>query len=118
MSLYLAGRGRRKRRIRKKISGTAARPRMSVFRSLKHISVQIIDDATGQTVASASTCEKDFHGKKGTGNCEAAKTIGGIIAERAKLKGVEQVVFDRNGCLYHGRVKALADAARQKGLKF
>jgi large subunit ribosomal protein L18 len=91
---------------------------MSVFRSLKHIAVQLIDDETGATLAAASTCEPAFRGKKGTGNSASAKTVGEIIAERAKEKGIESVVFDRNGCIYHGRVKALADAARQKGLKF
>ncbi len=118
MAQEFSGRHRRKRRIRKKISGTSVRPRMSVFRSLKHIGVQIIDDSTGATLASASTCEKSLKKERGNGNCEAAKVIGQTIAERAKQKGIEQVVFDRNGCLYHGRVKALAEAARQKGLRF
>ncbi len=110
---------RRKRRIRKKISGTPERPRMSVFRSLNHISVQLTDDLSGKTLVAASTYEKPFQesGKKG-GNCDGAKTVGEWIAERAKQNGIDQVVFDRNGCLYHGRVKALAEAARQKGLKF
>ena len=117
MATKLTGRERRKQRIRKKIEGTTERPRMSVFRSIKHIGVQIIDDTTGSTLVSASTCEKDFRGKK-NGNCEAAKAIGALVAERAKAKGVEKVVFDRNGSLYHGRVKALAEAARQKGLVF
>lgn len=118
MAEKLTGRERRKRRIRKKIAGDAAKPRMSVFRSLKHISVQIVDDSKSQTIASASSCEGAFKGKKRLGNVETAKAIGEMIAERAKQKGIERVVFDRNGCLYHGRVKALADAARQKGLKF
>lgn len=117
MATNMTGRERRKQRIRKKIEGTPERPRMSVFRSLKHIGAQIIDDTTGATLAAASTCEKDFRGKK-NGNCEAAKAVGALIAERAKAKGIAKVVFDRNGSLYHGRVKALADAARQKGLVF
>lgn len=117
MAMNLTGRERRKRRIRKKISGTAERPRMSVHRSLKHIGVQLIDDVSGVTLVAASTCEKGFRGKK-NGNCESAKAVGALIAERAKTKGIARVVFDRNGCLYHGRVKALADAARQKGLVF
>lgn len=117
MPMLLTGRERRKRRIRRKISGTAKRPRMSVFRSLKHIGAQLIDDVNGVTLVAASTCEKDFRGKK-NGNCDAARAIGAIIAERAKAKCIECVVFDRNGSLYHGRVKALAEAARQKGLVF
>lgn len=118
MSNYIVGKQLRKQRIRKKISGTPERPRMSVSRTLNHIGVQVIDDIKGITLASASTNEKSFKGKKGNGNIEAAKAIGALIAERAKAKGIEQVVFDRNGCIYHGRVKALADAARQKGLRF
>ena len=118
MAMKLTGRERRKRRIRKKITGTAQRPRMSVFRSLRNIGVQIIDDASGRTLAAASTCEKSFSDRKAAGNIEGAKRIGSMIAERAKSAGIESVVFDRNGCIYHGRVKALADAAREKGLKF
>lgn len=118
MGMLIAGRERRKRRIRKKISGTEARPRMSVFRSAKHISVQLIDDDTGKTLVVASTYEDPFRGKKFTGNSEGAKAIGEAIAERAKGRGIESIVFDRNGYRYHGRIKALADAARQKGLKF
>lgn len=117
MAMTRTGRERRKRRIRKKISGTAERPRMSVFRSLKHISVQLVDDGTNATLAAASTYEDVFRGKQ-NGNCAAAKAVGELIAERAKSRGIAKVVFDRNGCLYHGRVKALADAARQKGLIF
>lgn len=117
MPRILTGRERRKRRIRKKISGTSERPRMSVFRSLKHISVQIVDDTTGSTLAKASTYEKGFRGRK-NGNRDAAKAVGEIIAERAASLKITRVVFDRNGCLYHGRVKALAEAARQKGLTF
>ena len=118
MSMQLSGRARRKRRIRKKITGTTGRPRMSVFRSLRNIGVQIVDDSIGKTIAAASTLEKDFRGKPNRGNRAHAKLIGEAIAERAKAKGVEKVVFDRNGCIYHGCVKELADAARQKGLKF
>ena len=117
MAMKLTGRVRRKRRIRKKISGTPERPRLTVFRSIKHISAQVVDDTTGATLCAASTYEKDFSGKGNKGNRAAAKLVGEAIAERAKSKGVEKVVFDRNGCLYHGRVKELADAARQKGLK-
>jgi len=118
MGNVITGRARRKRRIRKKISGTTEMPRLTVFRSLKHISAQLIDDSTGKTLCSASTYEKGFEAKGKGGNRTAAKLVGGAIAERAKSKGVEKVVFDRNGCIYHGRVKELADAARQKGLKF
>ncbi len=108
---------RRKQRVRKKVFGTSARPRMSVFRSLKNISVQVIDDETANTLASASSYEGTFKEKPGS-NCDVAKAIGEVIAERATSKGVKEVVFDRNGCRYHGRIKALADAAREKGLKF
>ena len=117
MAKRLTGRARRKRRIRKKVTGTTERPRLSVFRSMKHISAQVIDDSVGKTLCAASTYEKGFAGKGSTGNRSAAKLVGEAIAERAKSKGVEAVVFDRNGCIYHGRVKELADAARQKGLK-
>lgn len=118
MAMKFTGRERRKRRIRKKIEGDPSKLRMSVFRSLKHISVQLVDDSASKTVLAASSYEKAFKGKKGLGNVETAKAVGELIALRAKQKGIERVVFDRNGCLYHGRVKALADAARQKGLKF
>ena len=112
-------RKKRKVRIRKRIQGTPERPRMSVFRSKKHIYVQIVDDAKGAVLASASTLAKDFKEKaaKGTG-VEAAKIVGTLIADRAQAQQIEKVVFDRNGYLYHGRIKALADAAREKGLKF
>ncbi len=113
----LTGRERRRERIRKKITGTAERPRLSVFRSLKHIGAQIIDDASGTTLVAVSTHEANFRGKA-NGNVAVAKTIGEQLAERAKAKGVTQVVFDRNGCRYHGRVKALAEGAREKGLHF
>ena len=105
-------------RIRAKMAGTAERPRLNVYRSLNHIYTQVIDDTTGTTIASASTVSKKGDGKKAGGNVEAAKAVGKLIAERAKEKGVEAVVFDRGGYLYHGRIKALADAAREAGLKF
>ena len=105
-------------RIRAKMTGTAERPRLNVYRSLNHIYTQIIDDATGTTIASASTVSKKGEGKKVGGNVAAAKEVGKLIAERAKEKGVKKVVFDRGGYLYHGRIKALADAAREAGLEF
>jgi large subunit ribosomal protein L18 len=101
------------------MSGTAQRPRLAVYRSLGHIYVQAIDDANGVTLVAASSVDKDLRkGLKGGGNVAAAKMVGKAIAERLKEKGLEQVVFDRGGYLYHGRVKALADAAREAGLKF
>jgi large subunit ribosomal protein L18 len=109
-------RQRRKVSIRKKIRGTAARPRLSVYRSNKHIYVQIIDDVSGQTLASASTKSAEFEG--GENNAEAAKAVGTLIAEKAKAAKIATVVFDRNGFLYHGRIQALADAAREGGLDF
>lgn len=118
MKKKMTGRERRKIRVRKKVSGTAERPRMSVFRSLNHISVQIVDDAVGKTLACASTYEKSFSASGHSGNRAAAKKVGETIGERAKAKSIEKVVFDRNGYLYHGCIKELADAARQKGLKF
>lgn len=104
------------KRIRAKISGTAARPRLAVFRSVKHIYAQLIDDVAGVTLVSASSNEKsaDFNG----GNIAGAKTVGKLVAERAVEKGLKSVVFDRGGYQYHGRVKALADAAREAGLEF
>lgn len=105
-----------KMRIRKKVSGTSERPRLTVFRSNKEIYAQLIDDVKGVTLASASTVEKTFE-RKGT-KIEQAIVIGKNIAERAKAMGIESVVFDRNGYLYHGRVKSLADSARENGLKF
>ena len=102
-------------RIRKKVRGTAARPRLAVFRSLNHIYVQVIDDEKGVTLCSASTVEKAV--SKG-GNIEAAKVIGRLIAERAKERGIAAVVFDRGGYIYHGRVRSLAEAAREAGLQF
>jgi large subunit ribosomal protein L18 len=112
-------RGRIHRRIRRKIAGSSQRPRLCVFRSLKHIYAQVVDDGRKGTLAAASTAEKDVRAKlKGTGSVAAAKAVGKVIAERAKAKGIELVVFDRGGYLYHGRIKALAEAARENGLKF
>jgi large subunit ribosomal protein L18 len=102
-------------RIRRKVRGSTERPRLAVYRSINHIYAQVIDDERGQTLASASTTEKDLRGATG-GNIEAAQLIGRTIAERALAAGVNNVVFDRGGYLYHGRVKALTDAARQAGL--
>jgi len=104
-------------RQRKRISGTSARPRLSVFRSAKHIYAQVIDDLSGMTVASASTIEKAKKVDKG-GNKGAAELVGQNIAQRAMSAGIVEIVFDRNGFRYHGRIKALADAARKAGLKF
>ena len=111
-----AQRKMRHARVRGKISGTPERPRLCVFRSESNIYAQIIDDVAGNTLVSASTVEKDFEGKGG--NIEAAKKVGTLVAERALKKGGEEVVFDRGGYIYHGRVKALAEAAREGGLKF
>lgn len=102
-------------RIRRKVKGSTDRPRLAIYRSLNHIYAQVIDDREGQTLVSASTTEKDLRGNTG-GNLDAARRIGQAIAERAIAKGIEQVVFDRGGYLYHGRVKALTDAARAAGL--
>lgn len=112
-----AARVKRHLRVRKKIEGTTERPRLNIFRSSKHVYAQIIDDVKGVTLVSASTTEKEVSVENG-GNIDAATTIGTLIAERAKAKGIEKVVFDRSGYLYHGRVKALADAAREAGLDF
>jgi large subunit ribosomal protein L18 len=112
-------RAKRKVRIRKRIFGTPERPRLSVYRSLNHIYTQIIDDTQGVTLASASTVEKDVRDAQKFGNKRAAATyIGKLIAERASAKGIKSVVFDRNGFLYHGRVKAVSDGAREAGLDF
>jgi len=108
---------RRHRRVRKKVRGTVERPRLAVFRSNKHITAQVIDDVSGRTLAAASTHEADLRGGA-TGNAAAAATVGRLIAERASSAGVERVVFDRGGFIYHGRVAALADAARDAGLEF
>ncbi len=105
-------------RIRKTLHGTPERPRLSVFRSVNNISVQVIDDHKGVTLVSATTLEGRKQGKKQGGNLAAAKEIGKTIAERAKAKGIKKVVFDRGGYLYHGRIKALAEAAREAGLEF
>ena len=111
------GRIRRHRRIRKKVTGTAARPRLAVYRSNKHIHAQIIDDVSGRTLVAASTVEAGLRGDA-NGNADAAAKVGTALAERAKAAGVSVVVFDRGGFLYHGRVAALADAAREGGLEF
>ena len=109
---------KRKTRVRKKIRGTADRPRLNVYRSAKHIYAQIIDDSTGVTLVAASTLNAVVDGTGYTGNVEAAKSVGALIAKKATEKNITAVVFDRNGFLYHGRVKALADAARENGLSF
>ena len=111
-----AQRLKRHKRVRAHISGTPARPRLDVFRSAKNIYAQIIDDVNGVTLVAANTLEKGFEGA--TGNAEAAKKVGVVLAERAKAKGIEQVVFDRGGYVYHGRVAALAEGAREGGLQF
>jgi large subunit ribosomal protein L18 len=103
------------RRIRRKVRGSSERPRLAVYRSINHIYAQVVDDQRGQTIVSASTIEKDLRGSTG-GNIEAARRIGKAIAERALEKGISSVVFDRGGYLYHGRIKALTDAAREAGL--
>jgi large subunit ribosomal protein L18 len=115
-------RDRIKSRLRKRIAGTPERPRLSVFRSVAHVYVQVIDDRSGTTIAAASTVEPTLKaalesGAKG-GNIKGAEAIGKVIAERLKAKGITRVVFDRNGFLYHGRIKAVADAARSAGLEF
>jgi len=110
-------RGTRHRRVRRKLSGTAARPRLAVFRSTRHMVAQVIDDSTGRTIAAASTVEPDLR-SGATGNKTAAAAVGKLVATRAKAAGVATVVFDRGGFLYHGRVAAVADAAREAGLKF
>jgi len=112
-----AVRKKRHGRVRTKLSGTAARPRLNVFRSSKHMYAQIIDDVNGVTIASASTLDKELN-LESTGNIDAATKVGELVAKRAVEKGITSVVFDRGGYLYHGRVKALADAARENGLEF
>ena len=110
---------KRKKRVRKKVRGTGEKPRLCVFRSARHIYAQIVDDDLGTTLATASTMDKELRGKIPlTGNIEAAKKVGELIGKRAKTKGIDNIVFDRNGFLYHGRVKALAENAREAGLKF
>lgn len=110
-------RARRHNRVRKKVSGTPERPRLAVFRSNKHISAQVIDDVAGRTLAAASTVEPELRAGP-TSNKEAAAKVGRLVAERARARGITKVVFDRGGFLYHGRVAALADAAREAGLEF
>ena len=111
-------RKKRQTRVRKKVTGSVERPRLCVFRSSKHIYAQIIEDVSGKTLVAASTVAKDATDRKYSGNVEAAKLVGKQIAEKALAKDIKQVVFDRNGFLYHGRIKALADAAREAGLTF
>jgi large subunit ribosomal protein L18 len=106
------------KRIRKKVLGTAERPRLNVYRSLNHIYVQVIDDLKGVTLVSANTAEGKKESRTSGGNLAAAKAVGKSIAERAKAEGITKIVFDRGGYIYHGRVKALADAAREAGLQF
>lgn len=112
-------RKKKHRRIRNKIMGSAERPRLNVYKSLKHMYAQIINDETGNTLVSASTLEDEVkEGLESTSNVEAAKRVGKIIAQRALAKGIDKVVFDRSGYIYHGRVKAVAEGAREGGLKF
>ncbi len=108
---------RRHNRVRRKVRGSAERPRLAVFRSNRHISAQVIDDASGRTVAAASTVEAELR-SGATGGVEAAAKVGALVGERAKAAGIEAVIFDRGGFRYHGRVAAVADAAREAGLKF
>jgi len=109
----------RHRRIRRKVVGTAVRPRLAVFRSNEHIYAQVIDDDRQHTLAAASTLDPDLRAQLPSGaTCEAAEAVGKLVAERAKQKGIESVVFDRGGFIYHGRVRTLADAARAAGLQF
>jgi large subunit ribosomal protein L18 len=117
--LKLVRRQRRKARVRRKLFGTPERPRMTVFRSLRNISVQLIDDIAGQTLCSAGTQDKSLAGQvKQGGNRAAAMVIGELLAERARMKGIRKVAFDRSGYKFHGRIKALAESARQAGLAF
>ncbi len=120
MAMQIVGRERRKLRIRRKVNGTAERPRLSVFRSAKHIYAQVIDDVLGTTLAHMSTLSKDVRSvsaNEGT-KSDDAKRVGAALAKALLAKGIDKVVFDRNGYLFHGRIKALADAAREVGLKF
>jgi large subunit ribosomal protein L18 len=117
--MQIVGRERRKLRIRKKVTGTDQRPRLTVFRTAKHIYAQVIDDVKGTTLAHASTLTKDLRGTLSDDTkSDAAKKVGSLIAKICKSKGIEKVVFDRNGYLYHGRISALAQAAREAGLEF
>jgi large subunit ribosomal protein L18 len=119
MALEIQGRERRKLRIRKKVHGSPERLRLSVFRSAKHIYAQVVDDTKGATLAHASTLSKELKGKlDGKKKSDEAKAVGKLIGELCKAKGISKVVFDRNGFIYHGRIKALADAAREAGLQF
>ena len=119
MNPRLAARLKRQQRIRKKISGSGERPRLSVFRSAKHIYAQIIDDSQGQTMVAASTLSNEIRENlSGVKKADAARLVGKLLAARAKAKGIVKVVFDRNGFLYHGRVKAVAESAREHGLEF
>ena len=119
MNSRLAARLKRRRRIRRKINGNEARPRLSVFRSARHIYAQIIDDGKGQTLVAASTLSGELKEKLGgLKKSDAAKEVGRLLAARAREKGISQVVFDRNGFIYHGRVKAVADSCRENGLEF
>jgi large subunit ribosomal protein L18 len=119
MAMQIVGRERRKLRIRRKISGTQERPRLTVFRSAKHIYAQVVDDAAGSTLAHASTLSADVRTSLDEATkTDAAKKVGQAIAKALLAKGIDKVVFDRNGYLFHGRVRALADAAREAGLKF
>ena len=119
MAMQMVGRERRKFRIRRKISGTPERPRLTVFRSAKHIYAQVVDDVAGTTLAHASTLSRDVRGAiDDATKSDAAKKVGAAIAKLLLAKGIDKVVFDRNGYIYHGRVMALADAAREAGLKF
>lgn len=118
-SKRLTGRLRRKQRVKNKVRGTEIRPRLTVYRSLNHVYAQVIVDTKGETLAAASTLSKELKGKlKRMGNTEAAKAVGELVAQKAREKGITEVVFDRNGFPYHGRIKALAEAAREKGLQF
>ena len=112
------GRLRRHRRVRKKVHGTAERPRLAVHRSNKHITVQVIDDDSGRTIASASTTEPEVRGSGSGATVAAATKVGQVVAQRAKAAGVDKVVYDRGGYVYHGRVAAVAEAAREAGLEF
>ena len=119
MGSLLTGRARRKLRVRNKVSGTTERPRLSVFRSLNHIYAQVVNDVDGKTIAHASTLSKDVKPQAdAVAKKEAAKLVGKAIAAQLKAKGVTKVVFDRNGYMYHGRIQALADGAREGGLEF
>jgi large subunit ribosomal protein L18 len=111
-------RARRHNRVRKRVNGTSARPRLAVFRSTRHVVAQVIDDVSGRTLAAASSLEASVRAAGATGNCGASAAVGKLVAERAKAAGITKVAFDRGGFQYHGRVAALADAARQAGLEF